>query len=132
MKKLLMLSAVAMAALFASCDDEEVIGYSASYPLKAAHFYEDEGGDMIVFYPRESVFNYQWHDTSAMGSTGKLKYEYKVPRFIMTDTCSHPHILKYAPVSVLIKDSVNLEMTYHDGSVKQFYGDPTELWWNRE
>lgn len=38
MKKLLMLSAIAMAALFASCDDEEVIDYSASYPLKAAHF----------------------------------------------------------------------------------------------
>ena len=127
-----MLSAVAMAALFASCDDEEVIDYSASYPLKIARFYESDEGDMIVLHPRQSTFDYQWHDSSTWGWTGNLKYEYKVPYFILTDTCSRPAVLKYAPVSILIKDSVNLELTYRDGSTNIFQGDPTDYWWEMD
>ena len=131
MKKLLMLSAVVMAALFASCDDEE-IDYSASYPLKVARFYEVDGGDMILFRPQRAVLTYhfKWNDSATINTnSGELKYEYKEPYFFLTDTITEDWRLQRVPVSIQIKDSVHLESTYHDGSVKQFYGEPTDYWW---
>ena len=134
MKKLFLLSAVAMAALFASCDDEEM-DYSASYPLKVARFYEVDGGDMIVFHPRRTTLNYmfKWDDSATVNTnSGDLTYEYKVPYFYLTDTITEDWRIQNVPVSIQIKDSVNLEMTYHDGSIKQFYGDPTDYWWEMD
>ena len=53
-----MLFAVVLSTLFASCDDEEVIDCSASYPFDVARFYSTENADMITFNAERSVFNY--------------------------------------------------------------------------
>ena len=129
-----MLSAVALAALFASCDDEEM-DYSVSYPLKVARFCENEGGDMILFRPRRAVLTYHFkEDESATVNTnsGELTYEYEIPNFILTDTITEDWRIEHVPVSIQIKDSVNLEATYQDGSVKQFHGNPTDYWWEMD
>ena len=51
-----MLFAVVLSTLFASCDDEEVIDCSASYPFDVARFYSTENADMITFNDENNDF----------------------------------------------------------------------------
>lgn len=122
MKKLFMLFAVVLSTLFASCDDEEVIDCSASYPFDVARFYSTENADMITFNAERSVFNY----IQGLTAYTNIEYVYKMPYFIFDE--NNDFVKKCKLKSIQVADTLALNVTYMDGSVVRFQANEGDDW----
>ena len=123
MKKLCMLSAVALAALFASCDEDEnvTIAEKQTPPLAGCIYnYEDSAyvGE-LWFSPDEPIFVYT-HTTPQGGgyATAGIQYELIFP-YVFFDPTETPQIdIK----KIKVANSLELEVTLKDGQVYKLRG----------
>lgn len=125
MKKLFLLSAVAVAALFTSCQDEDIQSPEWKESPLAGSVYEYTDStykESLIFYPNTTEYQFAYEQTPITGgggySTAGIRYEFAYP-YIFFDGTYEPRMdIK----KIKFIGSSDLEITRKDGRVVIFKG----------